>query len=58
MRATDVVTDCLDRIDRLNPVLNAFTAVTAERARAKAAALDAAIAAGESPDRWPACRSR
>jgi 1-carboxybiuret hydrolase len=45
-RATDVVADCLARIDRLNPVLNAFTAVTAERARNKAAALDAAIAAG------------
>jgi 1-carboxybiuret hydrolase len=45
-RATDVMTACLDRIERLNPVLNAFTAVTAERARAKALALDAAIAAG------------
>jgi AtzE family amidohydrolase len=45
-RATDVVTGCLDRIERYNPVLNAFTAVTAERARAKALALDAAIVAG------------
>ncbi len=48
-RATDVVAACLDRIERFNPVLNAFTAVTAERARAKAAALDAAIAAGARP---------
>ena len=40
-RATDVVASCLERIERLNPVLNAFTAVTAERARAKAAAVDA-----------------
>ncbi|HEY1411808.1 MAG TPA: amidase family protein, partial [Rhodopila sp.] len=49
VRAADVVTACLDRIARLNPVLNAFTTVTAERARAKAAALDAAIAAGAKP---------
>ena len=48
-RATDVITACLDRIGRLNPVLNAFTAITAERAMAKAAALDAAIADGAEP---------
>ena len=46
---------CLDRIERLNPVLNAFTAVTAERARAKAAAVDARRG---QRDRWRACRSR
>ncbi|HEY0183550.1 MAG TPA: AtzE family amidohydrolase [Rhodopila sp.] len=39
--ATAVVNDCLARIERLNPLLNAFTTVTAERARAKAAAMDA-----------------
>ncbi|MDR3533918.1 MAG: AtzE family amidohydrolase, partial [Rhodopila sp.] len=49
MRAAAVMTACLDRIARLNPVLNAFTAVTADRARAKAAALDAAIASGAKP---------
>jgi 1-carboxybiuret hydrolase len=49
LRPTDVVTACLARIERLNPVLNAFTTVTADRARAKAAALDTAIAAGERP---------
>jgi 1-carboxybiuret hydrolase len=43
------VVACLARIDRQNPVLNAFTAVTAERALAKAAALDAAIAGGQRP---------
>jgi 1-carboxybiuret hydrolase len=48
-RATDVVAACLDRIERFNPELNAFTAVTAERARARAAALDAVIAAGARP---------
>ena len=36
-----VLAECLDRIERLNPVLNAFTAVTADRARARAAAIDA-----------------
>jgi 1-carboxybiuret hydrolase len=40
LRAADVVEDCLDRIARLNPVLNAFTTVTAERARTRAAAVD------------------
>jgi AtzE family amidohydrolase len=44
--AADVVADCLDRIARLNPVLNAFTAVTAERARARAAAVDAGATKG------------
>ena len=47
--AAAVIDDCLERIDRLNPVLNAFTAVTSDRARAKAAALDAGIAAGAKP---------
>ncbi len=44
--ATAALTACLDRIERLNPVLNAFTAVTTDRARARAAALDTAIASG------------
>jgi 1-carboxybiuret hydrolase len=48
-RATDVLTACLGRIERLNPELNAFTTVTTERARARAAALDEAIAAGARP---------
>jgi aspartyl-tRNA(Asn)/glutamyl-tRNA(Gln) amidotransferase subunit A len=39
--ASAVLAACLERIERLNPVLNAFTAVTADRARAKAAAIDA-----------------
>jgi len=36
----------LARIASVNPVLNCFTAVTAERARSRAAAIDAARAAG------------
>jgi AtzE family amidohydrolase len=44
------VTDyALARIEQLNPTLNAFTAVTAERARAKARAIDAARAKAALP---------
>jgi 1-carboxybiuret hydrolase len=39
--ATAVIAACLERIERLNPALNAFTAVLGDRARAKAAAMDA-----------------
>ena len=38
--AAAVVDDTLARIEMLNPALNAFTAVTVERARAKAKAID------------------
>jgi AtzE family amidohydrolase len=44
--ALAVTEAALARIAAHNPVLNAFTDVTAERARAKAKAVDAAIAAG------------
>jgi AtzE family amidohydrolase len=40
--ALNVVDDALARIEARNPALNAFTTVTAERARAKARAVDAA----------------
>ncbi len=46
-RATDVVTQGLQRIAARNPVLNAFTTVTAERALATAASIDAALSAGQ-----------
>jgi AtzE family amidohydrolase len=46
LRATDVVTDCLDRIARLNPRLNAFTTVTAERALRRAAQVRSGSLAG------------
>jgi AtzE family amidohydrolase len=39
--ATVLVNESLGRIERLNPILNAFTAVLANRARSKAAAIDA-----------------
>jgi aspartyl-tRNA(Asn)/glutamyl-tRNA(Gln) amidotransferase subunit A len=47
--ARAVIEATLARIALRNPVLNAFTAVTAERARARAAALDASRAAGRAP---------
>jgi len=45
--AVAVVEATLARIATLNPLLNAFTAVTAARARKRAAALDARRAAGD-----------
>jgi len=44
--ALAVTEAALERVAKLNPLLNAFTDVTAERARARAQALDAARAAG------------
>ena len=44
--AAGVADAALAVIARRNPALNAFTAVTAERARARAAALDRDVAAG------------
>ena len=49
MSATEVVDWQLARIEQLGPVLNAFTTVTAERARAKAKAVDAAPDKGKLP---------
>src|SRR5258705_686725 len=46
--ALAVTEAALQRIAKYNPVLNAFTDVTADRARAKAKAIDAAIAAGHN----------
>lgn len=42
--ATDVVLQALARIDAINPHINAFTAVTRDRALREAGALDAALA--------------
>src|SRR5450631_3498134 len=47
--ALAVIDDALARISERNPVLNAFTAVTAERARARAKAIDAAAAGKQKP---------
>jgi len=45
--ATAVAREALAAIDRIDPALNAFTAVTRERALAEAAAVDKRIAAGD-----------
>jgi AtzE family amidohydrolase len=49
LSALSVTEAALARIARHDPALNAFTDVTGNRARAKARAVDAAIAAGEKP---------
>ncbi|MBE9640208.1 AtzE family amidohydrolase [Salipiger mangrovisoli] len=49
LRARTVAEAALKRIALLNPELNAFTAVTGERALAEADAVDAAITAGRQP---------
>ena len=46
LRATDTVAAALETIRRVDPGINAFTAVTAETALADAARVDEAIAAG------------
>jgi aspartyl-tRNA(Asn)/glutamyl-tRNA(Gln) amidotransferase subunit A len=46
LSALEVIEAALARIERHDPILNAFTDVTADRARAKARAIDTAIAAG------------
>jgi 1-carboxybiuret hydrolase len=47
LSALDVTEAALARIKQHDPVLNSFTAVTADRARAKAREIDAAIADGK-----------
>src|SRR6201986_1778274 len=47
--ALAVTEAALARIARYNPILNCFTDVTADRARATARAVDAAIAGGQNP---------
>jgi aspartyl-tRNA(Asn)/glutamyl-tRNA(Gln) amidotransferase subunit A len=49
LSALSVTEAALARIARHNAILNCFTDVTADRARAKARAVDAAIAAGKNP---------
>jgi aspartyl-tRNA(Asn)/glutamyl-tRNA(Gln) amidotransferase subunit A len=49
LSALGVTEAALARIAKHNPVLNSFTDVTADRARAKARVVDATIAAGKNP---------
>ena len=48
MSALSVTEAALARIAKHDPMLNSFTDVMADRARAKARAIDAAIAAGQN----------
>lgn len=48
MKAVDAVESCLARIAATDRRVNAFTSVLADRARARAAGIDARIARGES----------
>jgi AtzE family amidohydrolase len=45
--ATEAVIDALGRIESLNPTVNAFTTIIADRALARAAEIDAMLARGE-----------
>jgi 1-carboxybiuret hydrolase len=47
--AADVVDDALHAIDAMNGTINAFTTVTADRARRRAREVDALIASGKDP---------
>src|SRR6476469_8705181 len=49
MTALAATEAALARIAKHDPVLNSFTDVTADRARAKAREIDAAVAAGQNP---------
>src|SRR5436190_20894600 len=48
LSALDATEAALVRIAKYDSVLNSFTDITADRARAKARAIDAAIAAGQN----------
>lgn len=47
--AMDVTKAVLSRIEAINPIINAFTLVTAERALREAAAVDSALSKGDDP---------
>ena len=49
LSAREVVGHALERIEALNPVVNAFVAVDGDRALVEAAAVDSAVAAGRDP---------
>jgi len=48
LHAEALVEACLDRVERLQPVLNCFISVTGERARQQAREADAAVKAGRA----------
>ena len=56
--AAETIETTLNRISELNPKVNAFTSVIANRARAKAKSIDAARAEGRELGRLRAYHSR
>ncbi len=56
--AREVVEEALTAVADGDGALNAFLNVLGEAARAQAAQVDAAVAAGRDPARWPVCPSR
>ena len=57
VRARDVAAAALERIGKRDGAINSFTAVTADSALRDAERIDAAVAAGMDPGRWPGPRS-
>ena len=51
-RSTELLDVFVERIEKFNPELNAFCYLDLEGARARAAAIDAAVARGEDPGPW------
>jgi len=51
-RSTDLLDVFVERIEKLNPELNAFCYLDLEGARARAAAIDAEVAGGDDPGPW------
>jgi aspartyl-tRNA(Asn)/glutamyl-tRNA(Gln) amidotransferase subunit A len=49
IRAVDVLEECLARLQRLNPAINAFVYIDANQAREAAEAVDRAVSRGEDP---------
>src|SRR5689334_23308689 len=52
LRAAELLDHFLARVDKYNDELNAFCFLDVERARARAAEIDAAVARGEDPGVW------
>ncbi len=51
-KSTELLDVFVERIEKFNPELNAFCYLDLESARARAAAVDAAVARGEDPGTW------
>ena len=52
LRSTELLDVFVERVEKLNPELNAFCYLDLEGARARAAAIDEAVARGDDPGIW------